>query len=95
MPNFRTLHYRFSKTNIDLSHFPKPEELPQDLVIVLDSTGLKVSNRGELLRKKHGKKARKGGIKLHVAFELNSGRVVELEITDEKVHDSQRATELV
>lgn len=64
-------------------------------MIVLDSTGLKVTNRGEWLREKHGKKARKGWVKLHLAFELNSRKVVELDVTDERVHNSQKSVELV
>ena len=46
-PNFRTPHYRFSKMNINLQDFPEPQELPDDFVLILDSTGLKVTNRGE------------------------------------------------
>ena len=95
IPNFRTLHYRFTHSDISLSDFPEPEELPDDFVIILDSSGIKVTNRGEWLRKKHGKKARKGWIKLHVALDLKSKRVVELEVTDERVHDSQKGKELL
>ncbi len=64
IPNFRTLHYRFTTSDIDLSNFPDLEELPDDFVIILDSTGVKVTNRGKWLRKKRGKK-RKEWIKLH------------------------------
>lgn len=95
IPNFRTLHYRFTHSDISLSDFPEPEELPDDFVIILDSSGIKVTNRGEWLRKKHRKKARKGWIKLHVALDLKSKRVVELEVTDERVHDSQKGKELL
>jgi hypothetical protein len=66
-----------------------------NFVIVLDSAGIKVTNRGEWLRKKHGKKARKGWIKLHVAFDVKRKKVVAIEMTDERVHDSQKAEELV
>jgi len=40
--------------DISLESFPDPEELPDDFVIILDSTGVKVTNRGEWLRKKQG-----------------------------------------
>ncbi len=72
IPNFRTLHYRLTKEEINLEDLPQIENLQDDFVIVLDSTGLKVTNRGEWLRKKHGKRARRGWIKLHVAFDINS-----------------------
>jgi len=90
-----TLHYRFTTSNISLSDFPDPEELPDDFVIILDSSGIKVTNRGEWLRKKHGKKARKGWVKLHVALDMRRKRVVEIEVTDERVHDSGKGKELV
>ena len=95
IPDFRTLHYRFKTMEINIKDFPDPEDLPDDFVIVLDSTGIKVTNRGEWLRKKHGKRARKGWIKLHVAFDLKRKKVVEIEVTDERVHDSQKAKKLV
>ncbi len=94
IPNFRTLHYRFTTSDLNLSDFPDPEELPDDFVIIVDSTGLKVTNRGEWLRKKHGKR-RKGWIKLHIALDLKSKKVVAVEVTDERVKDSQKAKELV
>lgn len=95
IPNFRTLHYRFTHSDISLSDSPEPEELPDDFVIILDSSGIKVTNRGEWLRKKHGKKARKGWIKLHVALDFKRKKVVAMEVTDERVHDSQKGKELL
>ena len=71
------------------------EELPQDFVVVLDSSGLKVTNRGEWLRRKWGKRPRRGWVKIHVAFDLKSKQVVELEVTDERTPDCKKAIELV
>ncbi len=95
VPNFRTLHYRFKTMDINFKDFPSPEELPDDFVIILDSTGMKVTNRGEWLRKKHGKRVRKGWIKLHVAFDIKRKKVVDIQVTDERVGDSQKSEELV
>ncbi len=95
IPNFRTLHYRLTKEEINLEDLPQIENLQDDFVIVLERAGLKVTNRGEWLRKKHGKRARRGWIKLRVAFDINSKQVVSVEVTDEKTHDSQKAEELV
>ena len=95
IPNFRTLYYRLSKGEFCLKEFAQVEELPQDFVIVLDSSGLKVTNRGEWLRRRCGKRARKGWIKIHVAFDLGSKQVVELEVTDERTPDCKKAIELV
>ncbi len=41
VPNFRTLHYSFLRTDIKLESFPAPEGLPDDFVIILDSAGVK------------------------------------------------------
>jgi len=95
VPNFRTLHYRLSKGEYSLKELPQVEELPDDFVIVLDSSGLKVTNRGEWIRKKWGKRPRKGLVKVHVAFDLQSKQVVELEVTDERTPDCKKAVELV
>ena len=46
IPDLRTLHYRFKTMGIDIRDFPDSEELPDDFVIVLDSTGIKVINKG-------------------------------------------------
>jgi len=78
VPNFRTLHYRFTKEEINLQDLPQVRDLPQDFVIVLDSTGLKVTNRGEWIRKKHRKRPRKGWVKLHVALDMNSWQVINI-----------------
>jgi len=66
IPNFRTLHYRLTRGEYCLNELPKIEELPQDFVIFVDSSGLKVTNRGEWLRKKWGKRPRKGWIKFQL-----------------------------
>ncbi len=58
-------------------------------------TGLKVTNRGEWIRKKHSKRPRKGWVKLHVALDMNSWQVINIEVTNEKVHDSQKAIQLL
>jgi len=60
VPNFRTLHYRLSKGEYSLKELPHVEELPDDFVIVFDSSGLKVTNKGEWIRRKWDKRPRRG-----------------------------------
>ncbi len=95
IPNFRTLHYRLTRGAYCLNELSEIEELPQDFVISLDSSGLKVTNRGEWLGKKWGRRPRKGWIKIHVAFDIERRQVVELEVTDERTPDCKKAIELV
>lgn len=68
-------------------------ELPKELMakkhvtdIVLDTTGLKVYGEGEWRAEKYGGK--KAWKKLHLALDLNSGKLVLAKITDEHVHDT-------
>ena len=35
------------------------------------------------------------GVKLHVALDMNSWQVINIEVTNEKVHDSQKAIQLL
>ncbi len=44
IPNFRTLHYRLTKEEINLEDLPQIENLQDDFVIVLERAGLKVTN---------------------------------------------------
>lgn len=47
-----------------------------DIVIAVDSTGIKVTNRGEwILDKWKNKKIRKGFIKIHVAVDIKTKKI--------------------
>jgi hypothetical protein len=100
IPSFRTFWYRFSKLSPKLKELFDGQaidfdSLPDDFVIAIDSTELKLSNRGEWQSKKHKKKPRKGWIRIHVAVDTKTKQVLEVEITDEKVHDIQKGESLV
>lgn len=58
------------------------------MVIAVDSSGIKVSNRGEWRRDRQGT-FKRGWIKLHVAVDKNTRQVLSYRITDEHVHDSE------
>jgi hypothetical protein len=65
-----------------------------DIVIALDSTGIKVANRGEWIRDKWH--VRRGCLKIHVvAVDIKKKKVVSLEVTSEEVHDSKVMKKLV
>jgi hypothetical protein len=59
-----------------------------EILAAVDSTGIKVTNRGEWIRKKHRIK-HKGWIKVHIAVDVNSKRIVAIQITDESVTDHE------
>ena len=78
-----------------MESLPQVEKLPEDFIIVLDSSCLKVTNRGEWIRRKWWKRPRKGWIKIHIAFDLNRKQVVELEVTDKRTPDCKKTVKLV
>ena len=68
-----------------------------NMIIAVDSTGIKVTNSGEWLRHKHGRsnKTRRGFLKVHVAVDIICGRVTGIVITEESSHDSKHLCDLV
>jgi hypothetical protein len=84
-----TLHKRIQKIEPFL---PEVKE-GKDLVIALDSTGVKVSNRGEWMREKW--KVRRGWIKVHIVVDVDTHELVALEVTDERTGDSKELIPLV
>ena len=60
IPHYSTISRRINKLEIKIN-----EKLGNDIVIALDSTGIKVANRGEWMR--HKWHVRKGYLKIHVA----------------------------
>jgi len=63
------------------------------LVVSIDSSGLKVHNRGEWIRHKH--KVRRGYLKIHFAVNTKTREVVALDTTKEEVGDNLRFRPMV
>jgi hypothetical protein len=68
-----------------------------DIVIVLHSTDIKVTNRGQLLQEKWLFKKKKGHLKIHPHCYnyKNQRNILVLEVTDEKAHDGQIMPQLI
>ena len=58
-----------------------------NFVIAIDSTGIKVTNRGEWIR--HKWKVKRGYLKIHIAVDIKRKRILSLDVTSEQVHDSK------
>ena len=65
----------------------------EDIVIALDASGIKVTNRGEWMR--HKWKVKRGYLKIHLAVDVKRKKILALEVTDEKVGDGQMLQPLV
>jgi hypothetical protein len=85
IPDYSTISRRVNKLDIKVN-----ERLGNDIIIIiaLDSTGIKVSNRGEWLR--HKWHVPRGYLKIHLAVDIRKKKVVSLQMTSEEVHDSSR-----
>jgi len=90
-PSFSQIRRRAIRIEI-----PLPETLKEnneDFVIAVDSSGVKVANRGEWIR--HKWKVRRGWIKVHIAVDVKTKEVVSIEVTDESVGDGEMLPLLV
>ena len=61
-------------------------------MIAVDSTGIKVTKRGEWVREKW--KVHRGWIKVHLAVDVKTKEIVAIEVTDERVSDGSRFNSL-
>jgi hypothetical protein len=61
----------------------------EDVVISLDSTGVKVTNRGEWMRQKW--KIRREWIKVHISVDDKGKQVVGITTTEEDIHDIHKS----
>ena len=91
-PDYSQIWRRVRKTLLDIEDTLLSHK-DEDVVVSLDSSGVKVSNRGEWMREKW--KVRRGWIKVHIAVDEKGKQVVALEVTDEKVSDSKEFKPLV
>jgi hypothetical protein len=78
---------------LDLSFLLDTSLLSGNVVVAVDSTGIKVSNRGEWMREKW--KVRRGWIKVHVMIDVETNEILGLEITDERTSDEETFTPLL
>jgi IS5 family transposase len=88
IPHYSTISRRINRLEIKIN-----EKFGNDIVIALDSTGVKVANRGEWMR--HKWHVRKGYLKIHVAVDIKKKRILSLEVTSEEVHDGKMLKKLV
>ena len=94
VPDFTTIWWRVVK--IKINPYPKVNPERDDLVIAVDSTGIKVTNRGQwILDKWKKKRKRKGYKKIHVAVNTKTKKIVSMEVTKENVHDGKMLKKLV
>ena len=97
IPHFTTINRRINRLDIkikDTDNKNSSEELEDDyLVIAIDSTGIKVTNRGQWIRDKWN--IRKGYLKIHIAVDVKTKKILSIKVTDEHTHDSKALPGLI
>lgn len=86
--DYSTFFKRIAKLDLKINN----NNLPKNIILTLDSSGIKVSNRGDWIRKKW--KVKRGWLKVHIAVDAKSKKLLALEITDESIGDSKTFNKL-
>lgn len=86
--DYTTLWERIVKLDMGI---PVPDD---NIVVAVDSTGIKVTNRGDWIRQRHNVE-HKGWIKIHIAVDVETKKPVAFEITDERTSDQKMARPLL
>lgn len=94
IPDYTTISRRINRLNIKINDNSKSKEFEDDYIIIaIDSTGIKVTNRGQWMRDKWN--IRKGYLKIHIAVDVKSKKILSMKITDEHIHDSKALPKLI
>jgi Transposase DDE domain. len=88
--DYTTVWWRVAKVKVDID---PNVDIAKDVTIAVDSTGIKVSNRG--IREKWYGIKRRGFIKFHIAVDVKTGKILAIDVTKENVSDGARAIPLI
>ena len=97
-PSYGHICKRINKLSVNINNgLVKNDDDDDDgyIIIAADSTGIKVTNRGQWMDEKWNVHNRKGYLKIHVAVNIKTKEILALEVTDEKVHDGRMLKKLV
>src|SRR4051794_21508957 len=92
-PSYGHICKRINKLKVDFISSIKADD--DDMIIAIDSTGIKVTNRGQWMSDKWNIKKKKGYLKIHIVVNIKTKEILALDITDEKVHDGNMLKKLV
>jgi hypothetical protein len=89
VPDYSTIDRRVNRLNVKLDE----EGYGDDVILAVDASGIKVSNRGDWIRRKW--KVRRGYLKIHIAVDVKRKKILALNVTNEKVGDGRMLQPLV
>jgi transposase len=90
IPYYSTINRRVNRLDIKIYDNISTDDY---FVIAIDSTGIKVSNRGQWIRDKWN--IRKRYLKIHLAVDIKKKKVLSINVSNEKVHDGNQLKHLV
>lgn len=93
VPDYTTIHRRINRLKPKFGRSLRG--LGDDVVIAINASGIKVTNRGEWRRELWGGKSKRGYLKIHVAVDVKTGQILAMEITDDRTGDSRKFKSLV
>jgi Transposase DDE domain len=96
VPDYSNINRRINSLDIKISSYDYGKSSLQHddyFVIAIDSTGIKVTNRGEWIR--HKWNVKRGYLKIHIAVDIKKKRILSLQVTSEQVHDGKILPDLV
>ena len=96
IPDYTTINRRINRLNIKIENTTDDSKEFKDayIIIAIDSTGIKVTNRGQWMQDKW-KIKKKGYLKIHIAVNVKTKKILSIKVTDEHVHDSKALPGLV
>src|SRR5215210_4878721 len=97
IPDYTTINRRINRLDIQLKDTDsKIKEFEDEyIVIAIDSKGIKVTNRGQWMKEKWHIKNKKGYLKIHIAVDVKTKKILSIKVTDEHVHDSKALPGLI
>ena len=97
IPDYTTISRRINRLDIKIKEDDKSKEFEDEYItIAIDSTGIKVTNRGQWMREKWNvRNNKKGYLKIHIAVNVKSKKILSIKVMDEHVHDSKALPILV
>lgn len=90
-PDYSSMAWRIQRLDVKLND--DLAESMEEVVLAVDSSGVKVANRGEWMR--HKWNVRRGFLKIHIAVDVKRKKILALKVTKEKVADGKRLRSLV
>ena len=88
-PSYGHICKRINKLNINI----KREQIDEDddyIIVSIDSTRIKITNKGQWMAEKWKMQNKKGYLKIHVAVNAKTKEIHALEVSDEKTHDGKK-----